>query len=358
MLATIGSSTAVFTSTPFLLRPVATEFGASVGAVGWISTTQLAGFVLASWSGGRYLRPVRWVFIALCLVGLVANLASAVAPSLGILAVTRFGSGLSLGLAAWFAWQDAFGNAEKTRDVAVVGPMIGVILPPLVTTLIGGIGYQWLFVAMAIVSAAPLAFTHQVPKVDRLRPHQTRHAASRGAQAMLVALALVTLAGSSVFVFAAAIGTDLNDLSPFVVSLFFSANAVVAIPAAKWRGRRGPAGMWFALIAVLAFTMPSVHVPAIYAVAVITWGFFFFMGLPAAFALLAARSRFPEERAGDAQAVMALGRVFGPLIGGTFIAAGQTTRMGLVSATIMLSAGLVMLYVDRKRFAHRSDAPA
>ncbi len=104
----------MFTTTPFLLRPLANDFGTTVGAVGWISTAQLAGFVLASWTAGRYLKPVRWVFVTLGLIGIVANLASAVAPTLSVLAVTRFGSGLSLGLAAWFAWQGAFGNAEKT----------------------------------------------------------------------------------------------------------------------------------------------------------------------------------------------------------------------------------------------------
>lgn len=352
VIATIASSTAVFTATPFLLRPLAVEFGATVGAVGWISTAQLAGFVLASWLAGRYLRPVRWVFITLALIGLVSNLASAAAPGIGLLAVTRFGSGLSLGLAAWFAWQDAFGDAQKTRDVAVVGPLIGVVLPPLITTFVDGVGYRWLFLAMAVVTASPLLVARQVPRVDRLRPHRTRHAATRGSQAMLVALTLVTLGGSSVFVYAAAIGTEYNNWSPFVVSLFFSANALVAIPAAKWRGRRGPAGLWFGLTAVLATVMPSVHVPVIFAAALIIWGVFFFMGIPAAFALLASRSQFPEERAGDAQAVMALGRVFGPLLGGSFIASGQTTRMGLAAGTIMLSAAALMLYVDRNRFAH------
>ena len=62
------------------------------------------------------------------------------------------------------------------------------------------------------------------------------------------------------------------------------------------------------------------------------------MGIPAAFALLASRSRFPEERAGDAQAVMALGRVFGPVLGGSFFAAGQTAVMGLADRTPLFDA--------------------
>ncbi len=341
----------MFTATPFLLRPLAIEFGATVGAVGWISTAQLAGFVLASWTAGRYLRPVRWVFVAFGLIGLLANLASAAAPNLELLTASRFASGVSLGLAAWFAWQDAFGDAEKTRDVAVVGPLIGVVLPPLITVFVDRIGYQWLFVAMALVSASPLLFAGRVERVDRLRPHRTRHAATRGARVMLVALGLVTLGGSSVFVYGAAIGSDYNDLSPFVVSLFYSANALVAIPAAKWRGGRGPAGIWFACTGVLALILPSVHVPVVFAIALISWGIFFFMGVPAAFALLASLSRFPEERAGDAQAVMALGRVFGPLLGGTFIAADRTVAMGLAASAIMFVAAGLMLYVENGRFS-------
>lgn len=351
VLATIASSTAVFTSTPFVLRPIADEFGVSVGAAGWVSTAQLAGFVLSSWLAGRFLRPVRWVFVMLGLIGVAANISSAVSPTLEVLAIARFGSGVSLGLAAWFAWQDAFGDSDKTGDVAVVGPLVGVVLPPLITVLVAQAGYEVMFVVLAVVTATPLMFARQVPIVDRLRPHRTRHASTRGARAMLIALALVTLGGSSVFVYAAAIGTEFNGLSPFVVSLFFSANAVVAIPAAKWSGRRGPAGIWFVGTAALALIMPSVHVPVVFATALIVWGVCFFMGIPAAFALLASRSNFPQERAGDAQAVMALGRVFGPLLGGSFLAAGQTTQMGIAASAVMLCAAVLMLYVDRDRFA-------
>ena len=74
------------------------------------------------------------------------------------------------------------------------------------------------------------------------------------------------------------------------------------------------------------------------------------MGVPATFALLAARSRFPEERAGDAQAVMAVGRVFGPLLGGALLASGSTTSLALVSAGVLVGAAAMLLYIDRDRF--------
>ena len=356
MLAAIASSTAIFTATPFLLRPIAEEFDVSLGASGWVSTAQLAGFVLGSWTAGRHLRPVRRVFVALAVLGFAANLVAAAAPNLAVLGAARFAGGISLGLAAWFAWQDAFGDADKTSDVAVVGPLVGIVLPPAVTAIIDGLGVRVMFVILALVAASPLLFAHQVDVKDRLRPHRTRHAATRASKAMLVALGLLTMGGSSVFVYAAAIGTEFNDLSPLAVSLAFSANALVAVPAARWKGRRGPAGMWYIATAVRAFLLPAVHVAPIFTFSLVAWGFVFFMGMPAAFALLASRSRFPEERAGDAQAVMALGRVFGPLIGGAFIATGATTLMGISAAALMLCAAVLMLYIDRDRFAHRAAA--
>jgi DHA1 family inner membrane transport protein len=353
VLVAIASSTAVFTATPFMLQPIAEEFGVSVGAAGFVSTAQLAGFVLSSWASGRFLRPIRAVFVAIPLLGFVANLASAAAPTLAALSGARFVSGLSLGLAAWFAWQDAFGDTRKTGDVAVTGPLVGVVLAPTIAIIVDRLGLDALFVVLAIIAASPIVFVRQIPRVDRLRPHSTRHAATRAARAILVALGLITLAGSSVFVYAAAIGTELNDLSPLVVSIAFSCNALVAIPAAKWSGSRGSPGLWFAAISILAFVLPAVHVAGIFLAALVGWGFLFFMGIPAAFGLLAARSRFPEERAGDAQAIMALGRVFGPLVGGAFLASGATTQMGIVAAAVMLTGAGVLMYVDRVAFTQR-----
>ena len=117
LLVAIASSTVVFVSTPFLLAGIAEERNISVGTVGWVSTAQLAGFVIASWAAGKFLRPVRSVFVVGASLGIVANLASAIAPNLVTLAGTRGLSGISLGLAAWFGWQAAFvaaGDSEMS----------------------------------------------------------------------------------------------------------------------------------------------------------------------------------------------------------------------------------------------------
>lgn len=350
LLAAIATSTAVFAATPFLLPSVADEFDVSVGTAGLMSTAQLGGFVLASWVGGRFLHPVRRVFVIGTLLGVIANLGSAAAPTFETLAALRFISGISLGLAAWIAWQAAFGDVEKTGDVAVVGPLVGVAVAPLIAIVLEHAGLRWLFLILALITALPLLFTRQVPRSDRLRPHRTRHRATRAASLILVALATLTLGGSSVFVYAAAIGNELDGLSPITVSLLFSANALASIPSARWSGRRGPAGLWFLMTAACALAIAVSRSGLVFSVALVGWGFVFFMGIPAAFSLLAARSAFPEERAGDAQAVMALGRVFGPLLGGVLYANGSTTALGIVSASVMASGACMLLYVDRRRF--------
>ena len=350
LLTAIATSTAVFAATPFLLPSVADEFDVTVGTAGLMSTTQLAGFVVASWVGGRFLRPVRTIFVVGAMLGALANLGSAAAPTFEVLAALRFVSGLSLGFAAWIAWQAAFGDADKTGDVAVVGPLVGVLVSPVIAIVLESAGLRWLFVLLAVVTAVPLAFARQVPRVDRLRPHRTRHAATRAARAILVALCALTLGGSSVFVYAAAIGVELDGLSPVTVSLLFSGNALASIPSARWTGRRGPAGVWFLLTAICALTIAVSRSGLLFSVAIVGWGFVFFMGVPAAFALLAARSNVPEERAGDAQAVMALGRVFGPLLGGALYTTGSTGSLGIVTASVMSVGAILLLYVDRQRF--------
>jgi hypothetical protein len=264
--------------------------------------------------------------------------------------VMRFASGLSLGFAAWIAWQAAFGNTEKTGDVAVVGPLVGMVMAPLIAILLESTGLRWLFVVLAVITATPLIWVRQVPRTDRLRPHRTRHTPTRAARAILFALATITLGGSSVFVYSAAIGKDLDGLSPLTVSLLFSGNALAGIPAARWTGRRGPAGVWFLATAMCALAIAASRSGVVFGAAMVGWGFVFFMGVPAAFNLLAERSNFPEERAGDAQAVMALGRVFGPIMGGTLLAAGSEVTLGFAAAAVMSLGAFLLLYVDRKRF--------
>jgi predicted MFS family arabinose efflux permease len=341
-------STVVFASTPFLLPAIAGERSMSVGLVGLISTAQLAGFMVATWGAGRFLRPRRRVLVVAALLGVAVNLVSAAAPVFAILVLARLLSGVAIGLIDWVSWSEVFGDSDRIGDVAVIGPIVGTVASPLVATLVDARGSSWLFAVLALLHLVPLAFVHSTRLAAATRPRMQRHRPTRGATAVLACLCALTLGGSAVFVYAGAIGLGLNGMSALAVSLAFSANALAAIPSARFRGSRRLTGGWLALTGVAAIAIGVIHEPVVFWTAMVVWGFAFWMGVPGAFALLASRSRYPDERAGDAQAVMALGRVFGPLVGGLLITNLSVEALGIGGGGLILAAAVVMVYVEHR----------
>lgn len=338
-------STVVFSATPFLIPAIADDRGLDVGLVGTISTAQLGGFVLATSLAPRRLRPRRRVMVAAIVLGVVANLLSAFAPVFSVLIGARFISGLSLGLIAWIAWAEVFGDNERVGDVAIIGPIIGTIASPIVAVIADESGPDWLFVVLAALYLVPTFFVRSMRLDAAKRPKQQRHRPTRAAFAILVALGMITFGGSAAFVYIGAIGTDLVGLSPFVVSLAFSANAIAGLPSARYRGNRPLAGLWMSVTGFSALLVSTVHHPAVFWAVMIAWGFAFWMGIPGAFALLAERSNYPDERAGDAQAIMAGGRVFGPLVGGALYEIGPEV-LGLGAGAAMLAGASILVYAE------------
>ena len=345
VLTATAVSTVVFSATPFLVRGVSIDQDVSVSTVGIISTAQLIGFSLATWLAGRYLRARRRMLVIAVLVGAVANLASGWAPWFSFLVGARLVSGVSLGLIAWIAWAEVFGNDEKTGDVAVIGPLVGTISAPIIAVVIDRSGPDLLFYGLAAIHLIPLFFIRTTRLDAAARPKVARHRPTRAAAAVLLALGLVTCGGSAVFVFAGVIGQDDVGLGAFAVSLVFSANALASVPSARYRGTRKLPGVWMGVTGLMAVLVGAVHHPVAFWIALPVWGFAFWMGIPGAFSLLAERSRFPEERAGDAQSIMAVGRVIGPLIGGAMFAISPTV-LGFVGGGIMFAAGALMVYVE------------
>lgn len=345
VLTATAVSTVVFSATPFLVRGVSIDQDVSVSAVGVISTAQLIGFSLTTWLAGRYLRARRRMLVIAVLIGAVANLASGWAPWFSFLVGARLVSGVSLGLIAWIAWAEVFGNNEKTGDVAVIGPLVGTISAPIIAVVIDRSGPDLLFYGLAAIHLVPLFFIRTTRLDAAARPKVARHRPTRAAAAILMALGLVTCGGSAVFVFAGVIGQDDVGLSAFAVSLVFSANALASVPSARYRGVRKLPGVWMGVTGLMAVLVGVVHHPVAFWIALPMWGFAFWMGTPGAFSLLAERSRFPEERAGDAQSVMAAGRVLGPLIGGAMFAISPAV-LGIVGGGIMLAAAALMVYVE------------
>jgi DHA1 family inner membrane transport protein len=344
LLAT-AVSTIVFASTPFLVRGVADDFSVDVASVGIISTAQLLGFSLASWTAGRFMRPRRRAMVIAVTLGIVANAGSGLVPWFSALVPIRFASGISLGLIAWIAWAEAFGDDEKSGDVAVIGPLVGTVSAPVMAVVIDEFGVDVWFLALAGLHLLPLAFIAGTTFEAVVTERGERHRPTRAAAAILVALGTLTLGGSSVFVFLGVIGQDEIGMSALVVALVFAANAAASIPSARYRGSRKLPGLWMMLTAACAITVGTVHHEVVFWIGLPLWGFAFWMGTPGAFSLLAERSRYPSERAGDAQAIMAAGRVIGPLLGGAAWAANPHL-LGVVGGGAMALAGVSMLYVE------------
>lgn len=344
LLLSLAVSTIVLTATPFLVPAVADEFDVSLGLAALISSSQLGGFVLASWGAGRWLRPTAGLIRGALSVTAVANLLAVVGPPYQVLLVLRIGSGLGLGVLTWAAWSTAFGDRRRMADVAVVGPIVGAASAPLIGLAITWGGSSLVFAALGLLALVPLPFDMGATGESVARSGSSRPVPA--AVVLLGALFIMTMAGSAVFVYSAALGTEQAGLATGAVSMVFALNAVAGIPPARWSGVRRWGGVWLLGVALAAVCVATATVPWLYVLAMAAWGFFFWMGVPAVYQLLAERSRNPADRAGDAQAVMAVGRVVGPVVGGAMISAGSATALGVVAGLMMVAAAAVVVTVE------------
>ncbi len=346
VLLAVGFSTIVFGATPFLLELVTDEYGVSLVAASLIGVAQLSGFVVGSWGAGRVLQPRRRVFVAALTLALVANLVSAALPPFWLLVALRFFSGLALGLIAWFGWVQVFGEKKGMADIAVMGPLAGIAAGPLVAAFSVG-GASSVFLLLAGAAAIPLLLNRGTVDRGANVEKGERSAAVREAIIILVALGLFTLGGSAVFQYAVLIGTGKAGLSVGAVALIFSANAVAGIPSARWPWSRGRPGLWFIVIGCCSLGLTGATNGVVFGISVVVWGFCFWMATPGVFSVLADRSVNPADRAGDAQAVMAIGRIFGPLLGASMLEPFGATALGVVGSGLMFTAGVTVLAVEK-----------
>jgi predicted MFS family arabinose efflux permease len=73
------------------------------------------------------------------------------------------------------------------------------------------------------------------------------------------------------------------------------------------------------------------------------------MAVPAVFELLAEKSLVPSERVGDAQAVMATGRIFGPILGGLALGAGSYERLSVVGTSVIVVGAVTVSIIETYR---------
>ena len=344
MLLALGFSTVVLVSTPFLIPEVAADYGVGLAAASLVGMFQLGGFGIASWAAGRFLRPTRGVLVGSLVLAIAVNALSALLPPIQVLLGLRFGSGLAIGTITWFAWANAFGQKKTMARVAVVGPIIAVGATPAVAVVLSHFGMAGLFVMLAFLPLIPLVFARGVPLGVKQQP-KSRHGAVTRARLVLLALTMFSLGGSAVFTFGVTIAARELGLAASAVAIGYTANAVVSIPAAGWTGRRTIPSPWMAGTALCAFFVATAFTSVLFFIAVAAWGFCYWMAIPGVFEVLAQASAYPEERAGDAQAMMAVGRVVGPFVGGLLLARSGPLALGLVGSGLMLSAAAIVFAV-------------
>ena len=233
---------AVFAASPFLLPDVATRLEVPIGVTGLLSTGQVGSFAVAAFLAGRFFRPGRkFHFLGLALVA-VACFASALTGDFGVLVATRVLSGLGLGLLTWVAWAEATRFHAGLFEVAAVAPFTAVVASPLWGWLIGLGGYRLVFAVLGVIALAayllPIDFGN-LPRIGR------KVSGSRSNRVLLVALLVVSMGGSAVFIFSAAAGVEVHGLTPLAVSWGLSINASPALPPPGC-GRRleGPGYGW------------------------------------------------------------------------------------------------------------------
>ncbi|MEM8705776.1 MAG: MFS transporter [Actinomycetota bacterium] len=344
LVAAMAVAMATFSATPLVLAPLAAEFDVTTGTAALFSAAQLGAFVVGSWSAGRFVEPSRRLFVATLITLSAANLAAAVVEVFALLVVTRMVSGLALGVLTWLAYSQVFGDDERTGDITTVGPLTAVVSAPLIGVLLAIGDVRTVFAVLAGLSLLPLV---RIPRIDV--PDRTpagRNRAVRAALVVIVALSFATFGGSAVFVFMGAIAADQYGMGSIAISLAFSANALVSIPSARYRGRRRFAGAWFAFTGACAVVSTNADQPVVLWVVLCLWGAAFWMAVPGSYTLLAERSRFPTERAGDAQAAMAFGRAIGPLAAGALVTGDDYTTLGVVGGATLAAAGAVLVAVE------------
>ncbi len=353
-MAGAAAVAATFAATPFLLPDVSTRLGLEVGVTGLLSTAQVGSFALASFFAGRLFRPRRRFHYGSLMILALASLGSAFAPNFGLLLASRVLAGLGMGTLTWIAWADATRFVRGMGDVAAVAPVTATVASPLLGWITEAGGFRWVFGALTAVALIAMLLPVDFGDLPRIGRNVS---GSRSNRVLLGALLLLSVGGSSVFIFSGATGGSVQGLTPVAISWALSLNAVSGVIATRQTARRGTAWIWILATASSAVAIGTLAAAPVFFVAMALWGFAFWMAVPAALRLLAERSLSPSERMGDAQAAMATGRVFGPVVGGLALGAGSFTRLSLVGAGIMVVAALVIGGVEVYRIRSIGVSP-
>lgn len=344
VVAATAAVALMFAATPFLIAPIADRYGVSEGAVGLISVAQVGAFALANFVLPRLLRPTGTILriAAVVLVGL--NLLSIVPTAYGALVAIRLLAGFAAGSMTWLAWTDAMQRRKSMSAVAAAGPVVVLVGAPILSA-VATVGDRPLYLLLALATVP--AVLSIAPIVGERRRAGTV-SKSRSNRVLMLAMWLLTFSGSALFINEALVARDIHGLTPLAASIAFSLNATGGLIGARLSTRHRHPGWWLASAGVAAWVTVNGPV-ALFFIGMAWWGFAFWMGVPGVMEMISTRSLQRSERAGDTQGLMAVGRAFGPAMGGAFVNAGALVALSWVSAVGLATAGATVIGVKEGR---------
>lgn len=334
----------MFAATPFLIAAVAGRFGVSEGAVGFISLTQVGAFALANFVLPRLLAPSGRILRAAAAALVVLNLSSVVPSAYGALVVLRLVAGFAAGTMTWVAWTDAMQERTSMAAVAATGPTAMLIGAP-VLSVVATHGDQAVYLLLGVTAIPAALLSGSVTGSKRQRGAVS---ASRSNRVLLAALWGVTFFGSALFINLSLVARDLHDLTAPAASLGFSLNAAGGLLGARLSIRHRRPGLWLISAGAAAFITVTAN-PVLFFIGMTWWGFAFWMAIPGVLQMLSERSLRADERAGDAQGLMAFGRALGPALGGLFVDAGSLVGLAQVAAGGLAISGATVVGVQEGR---------
>lgn len=336
--------TFLFTATPFLLAPISDRYGVSEGTASAIAVAQVGSFAVMNFLLPRFVRPSGQI-LRIAAIGLVvANALSMLPNEFAVLIVLRVAAGAAAGAMTWLAWSNAMKHTSTMSSIAATGPVTALIASPLLS-LLATHGDRVVYGVLALVAIPAAVLIAPITGKKRSRGDLSR---SRSNRVLLAALFGLTFFGSSLYLNLSIVGRDIHHLTPFAASIGFSLNAVGSLMGARLSNRHNRPGWFIVSIGIAAAGTVFGPVP-LYYFGMFWWGFAFWMAVPAVLQLLVDRSLEPSERAGDGQGVMALGRSFGPAMGGGFVDAGAFSALAIVSASGLTASGLTVIGVNASR---------
>ena len=352
LIAAVVCSAILFAATPFLIPVVVSEFGVTLGTSGLLSTAQVGAFAITVFVAGRRLRTRRRYLVVAGVGSFLANALSVFVPEFWSLLAVRLIAGSAAGLMVWLGWAKAMRVSKVMRRVAAAGPLSVFVGAPVVGWLATNHGTDGVFIFLAALSL-PVALLPA--SFAGYRVERSGMSPSRSNLALIGALGLSTLFGSALFVYAGAVGRSLA-VPGALIAAAFSVNAFTGFTAAR-KPSRTWAAVWILGVAICVVMVGLSGNRVLFFVGLAVWGFCFWKATPSVLSAIGEWSLVPDERAGDTQSAMALGRALGPALGGYLVGDGDFGRVAVVSSAGLVVAATIVLMVERYRVDNDSPVP-